>query len=553
MRWSETVTDYYPVSPRPRYGHGQPSHPNLTRLFEGDVTKFAQVLLEIEACHETLHSIPHLPAGDNTDAPFWRNPWFSTLDAAALVGLMLARKPSRYVEIGSGFSTRFAHFAKKFGSLSTEILSIDPRPRAAIDTLCDRVIRQPLEACDLGLFEELGANDILFFDGSHRVFTNSDTTVFFIEVLPRLKPGVLIHIHDIFLPDDYPAAWNNRLYSEQYILAAMLLSGQSAFDVILPNYFVSRHPELGQRVKDLFASRAGQPAIPLTYPNDANCPGVSFWLTPRMLDARISPALHSDASTPARAVAAGKTIVSTPAAKPTPNLRAPGMQSLDFISRRMKDFEASRIFDVGANTGQSALEFAARFPKAEVYCFEPVPSTRDALRSTVEELPQIKVQDVALGRRSSVMRMQARDKHPMNRLLRSHEPLANSIEVQVTTGDEFCRSTGIDRLDFLKIDTEGNDLDVLLGFQGMLASQAISLVQVEAGMSPDNDRHVPLTRFLSLLGDYGYLLLHLFDEVRRNHRLPADQQQLHGMWFCNAVFVAEKPERLLLAPAGMNR
>ena len=551
MRWSETVTDYYPVNPRPRFGHGQPSHPTLARILEAQVSRFDEVLSEIAAFRETLHSIPHLPPSDNADAPFWRNPWFSTLDAAALVGLILARRPNRYVEIGSGISTRFAHFAKESGSPTTEIISIDPRPRAAIDTLCDRVIRQPLETCDLRIFEDLDVNDILFFDGSHRVFTNSDTTVFFLEVLPIIKPGVLIHIHDIFLPDDYPAAWNNRLYSEQYILAAMLLGGQTNFDIILPNYFVTRHPDLGQRVKNLFASTAGQPAIPLTYPNDANCPGVSFWLTPRSLVAPIASGLNGRATTPP--VIAAPATVSGAAPKTAPRPRPPGLQALDFISRRIKEFEARRIFDVGANTGQSALEFAARFPDAEIYCFEPVPSTRDALRAATDGLPQIRIQDVALGRRTSVARMQARDKHPMNRLLRAHEPLANSIEVRVTTGDEFCRSHRIDQVDYLKIDTEGNDLDVLLGFQGMLASRAISLVQVEAGMSPDNDRHVPLSRFLSLLGDHGYLLLHLFDEVRRNHRLPAEQQQLHGMWFCNAVFVAEKPERLLLAAAGMNR
>ena len=97
----------------------------------------------------------------------------------------------------------FARHAIRTGNLKTTIMSIDPKPRAEIDSLCDRVMRLPLELCDLNLFRELEPGDILFFDGSHRIFANSDVTVFFIEVLPRLKPGVLVHVHDIFLPADY--------------------------------------------------------------------------------------------------------------------------------------------------------------------------------------------------------------------------------------------------------------------------------------------------------------------------------------------------------------
>jgi hypothetical protein len=77
---------------------------------------------------------------------------------------------------------------------------LDPEPRAQIDALCDTSIRRRLEDCDLSMFDQLEAGDILFFDGSHRVFTNSDVTVFFLELMPRLKPGVIVHIHDIFLP-----------------------------------------------------------------------------------------------------------------------------------------------------------------------------------------------------------------------------------------------------------------------------------------------------------------------------------------------------------------
>ena len=101
--------------------------------------------------------------------------------------------------------------------------------------------------------------------------------MFFLEVLPRLAPGVLVHVHDIFLPCDYPAAWTARLYSEQYLLAAMLLGMTSTFRVVLPNYFVCSDPDLGLRVREIFRAPAG-PDIPFHYTNAGNTPGVSFWI-----------------------------------------------------------------------------------------------------------------------------------------------------------------------------------------------------------------------------------------------------------------------------------
>ena len=64
---------------------------------------------------------------------------------------------------------------------------------------------------------------------------NSDVAVFFLDILPNLAPGVVVHIHDVFLPDDYPPQWIERYYSEQYLLACYLLAESTKFDVILPN------------------------------------------------------------------------------------------------------------------------------------------------------------------------------------------------------------------------------------------------------------------------------------------------------------------------------
>jgi hypothetical protein len=237
-RWSNSVDEYYPVEPQPRWGYGKPPHPQITKQFESQREKFSRFLDDLSENANMLASIP--TEGDpSSNAPYWANGFFAYLDAASLVAMLLRHRPQRYLEIGSGNSTKFARHAVNAAKLSTRIISIDPQPRAEIDPLCDESHRRRLEDCDLTLFDQLDRGDILFFDGSHRLFTNSDVAVFFLELMPRLKPGVIVHIHDIFLPLDYPPAWNKRLYSEQYMLAAMMLCPRPSFNVLLPNCFIS--------------------------------------------------------------------------------------------------------------------------------------------------------------------------------------------------------------------------------------------------------------------------------------------------------------------------
>ena len=275
MHWSDTVDDYYPVNPRPRWGHGQPAHAGLRAILERSRGVYEAGLDVIAEHRAALHAVPHDPDPSGLE-PHWNNIWFTSLDAAALVSFLLARRPAHYVEIGSGNSTLFAHHAKRWGGLSTHLTSIDPQPRIPIDSMCDRVVRQPLEECDLNVFAELQAGDVLFSDGSHRIFTNSDVATLFLDVLPRLPPGILVHVHDVFLPYDYPPEWNNRLYSEHYLIAAMLLCRAPPFRVLMPNYFVCMDIALGNRVKNIFRAD-NSPDIPFLYPNNARIPGVSFW------------------------------------------------------------------------------------------------------------------------------------------------------------------------------------------------------------------------------------------------------------------------------------
>jgi hypothetical protein len=275
MRWSYTVQDYHPVHPAPRWGFGKSTHPGIRSVLERSRSTFETVLNTIAAHRAALHAVAYAEVPIRLD-PFWNNIWFSGLDAASLVSFLLERKPTRYLEVGSGHSTRFARHAIRWGKLDTKLTSIDPMPHNNIDPLCDQIIRKRLEECDLEIFKELSSGDIVFFDGSHRIFTNSDVTTFFFDILPELSPGILVHVHDIFLPADYPPQWNDRLYSEQYLLGAMLLCPEQPFRVILPNFFVCTDASLGSTVRQIFRAEHGLD-IPFVYNTDAQIPGVSFW------------------------------------------------------------------------------------------------------------------------------------------------------------------------------------------------------------------------------------------------------------------------------------
>ena len=157
------------------------------------------------------------------------------LDAVCLSGLVTKLNPRLYVEVGSGNSTKYVRRAISDHGLRTRVISIDPHPRAVIDQLCDEVICNKLEDCDLKVFADLGPEDVVFIDNSHRSFQNSDVTVFFAEVLPILKSGCHYGIHDIFLPYDYPGSWLSRFYNEQYLLMAYLLGGETAMKSSCPS------------------------------------------------------------------------------------------------------------------------------------------------------------------------------------------------------------------------------------------------------------------------------------------------------------------------------
>jgi predicted O-methyltransferase YrrM len=187
--------------------------------------------------------------------PAWNNNFLPGLDMAALYMYIAERRPKKYMEVGSGNSTLVAAAAKNQCSTDTEIISIDPYPRADIDQVSQRIVRRPFEQVGTEWVDELDAGDVLFIDNSHRTLPNSDATVFFLEWLPRLKEGVIVQVHDVYLPWDYPQDMCERGYSEQYVLAAMVMSNPDRYRPIFPAFWVAQQPEMKAALAPLWDNK----------------------------------------------------------------------------------------------------------------------------------------------------------------------------------------------------------------------------------------------------------------------------------------------------------
>jgi hypothetical protein len=202
---------------------------------------------------------------------YMQNPEFSWLDARTYFVLLNEWRPQRIIEVGSGYSTLLAaDVNQRFCGGRIDITCIEPYPMAFLrDGVpgVTRLLAEKVQNVALSEFAALQAGDILFIDSSHVAKTGSDVNFLYFEVLPRLASGVRIHIHDIFLPHDYPRKWvidQNRSWNEQYLLRALLMFS-TAFRVVFGcNNAHSRFPELLRSA--------------LALPNGRIFGGGSFWI-----------------------------------------------------------------------------------------------------------------------------------------------------------------------------------------------------------------------------------------------------------------------------------
>ncbi|MGF1659053.1 MAG: class I SAM-dependent methyltransferase [Rubrimonas sp.] len=194
-------------------------YPAIADLFARHERDFAHVL-DLIADHSSALAAMTGPAPQ----PRIDQEWFPRLDAGAAYALARARRPRRIVEVGSGHSTRFLARACADEGLATGILCIDPAPRAPLPPGAAHRA-EVLAPAHLPQFTALEAGDFAVFDSSHLLLPHGDVDVILNRVLPVLKPGVLVHIHDVFLPDPYPPEWTWRGYAEQCALGGWLLGG----------------------------------------------------------------------------------------------------------------------------------------------------------------------------------------------------------------------------------------------------------------------------------------------------------------------------------------
>ena len=251
----------YPIFPKVRA-----DNQTVRQLIDRNRDRYRELLAQMAALTPYLAQIETRTA--DPSEPYWTNGFIPPLDAVAIYGLLAIRNPRLFVEIGSGNSTKFARRSIRDHRLRTRIISIDPHPLTEIDRICDQVIRNPLQDIDLALFDDLTAEDIVFCDGSHRAFQNSDVTVFFCDVLPRLATGMTVGVHDIFLPEDYPEQWLGRFYNEQYLLSCYLMGGDT-LSIELPGYYCGADPELYGLLDGLW-TQLNLPDVPYR--------GSAFWL-----------------------------------------------------------------------------------------------------------------------------------------------------------------------------------------------------------------------------------------------------------------------------------
>ena len=220
-----------------------------------------------------LHELRDVPVNPSRDCSAfgWKNNFWENADAIVQYGLVRLRRPARYVEIGCGWSSlllkqALARNAEEGHPAAVTLVEPYPNERLFRHFPAEwKNHRSILQRAPFEIFDQLQAGDVLFYDGSHCSKIASDVNWFFFKILPRLKPGVIIHLHDISLPQEYPHPWvfeRGQTWNEQYVLQAFLMHNR-AYKILIANrhLFCNRQAELEQLYQGI------QPVY-----------GSSFWL-----------------------------------------------------------------------------------------------------------------------------------------------------------------------------------------------------------------------------------------------------------------------------------
>jgi hypothetical protein len=228
-------------------------------------------LIELFGYAAELRSFPMTRGKDGEF--FYNNGTFEAGDAEFYYSVIRQFRSATVVEIGAGYSSLIAARAlaknqQEAGDYRYRHICIEPHENPWLESIGAEVIRLRLEDVDRDMFRALRMNDILFIDSSHVIRPQGEVLIEYLEILPQLQRGVLVHIHDVFTPRDYPNAWvidEVRLWNEQYLVEAFL-TGNSRFRVIgALNYLKHKYPQQLYR------------CFPVLAANPSHEPG-SLWL-----------------------------------------------------------------------------------------------------------------------------------------------------------------------------------------------------------------------------------------------------------------------------------
>jgi len=210
----------------------------LAPLFAAARNRYTAWLERLEAYDHALQAL-----GGPPPAPRWDQDWFPRLDAAIAYTIIRDLRPARLIEVGAGHSTRFFARAAGDAGYSLALTTIDPQPRAEPIQPGVQLVRASLQDVGAAPFMALAPGDVLSIDSSHVLMPGTDVDMVLNRILPLLPAGAMVHIHDIFLPDPYPAVWSWRAYNEQQAVAALLQGG--AWQILWASHYVKAYcPEI---------------------------------------------------------------------------------------------------------------------------------------------------------------------------------------------------------------------------------------------------------------------------------------------------------------------
>lgn len=228
------------------------AHPSVTASSLG--LDEQEMLRWFSIVSQRYNSSPFPQRPSHESRYYYANPHFPLADALALLGIMVEKKPRRYIEVGSGFSSCAAiDINERHLDGGADMTFIEPHPEMFLELVGAQtrysscLYRMKLQDTPIELFASLQPADIVFIDSSHVAKTGSDVLDYFFRVLPTLRKGVLIHIHDIFFPFEYPSSWleeENRSWNEAYFLRAFLSLNDQYRVIYFSDWVYKCHREL---------------------------------------------------------------------------------------------------------------------------------------------------------------------------------------------------------------------------------------------------------------------------------------------------------------------